>query len=282
MPASDAAPLGRPRLEGRLMADRQLAGINVSRLTKRDLLERVDDAFEHRTRLHVTFLNPDYARRALLDDDLREAINAFDVVAVDGNGVRLVAPLFGFALPERLDTDSIAPMLFDLVQRHHSSVFLFGCAPGMAEAARRRLEAEMPHLRVAGTEHGFHDIERGHPGRFSPQDSEAIVARINDSGADLVVVSLPTPLQQKWIVEYGDRLQAPVVMTGGCYLDHLAETTAALGVSWYPGWIDALGLNWLYRLMREPRRLWRRYTIEMVHFLVLVLRARLGRRPRST
>jgi N-acetylglucosaminyldiphosphoundecaprenol N-acetyl-beta-D-mannosaminyltransferase len=255
------------------MTSRRFAGIRVSLSTLEDLLDTVSHALDGAGRLRVTFLNPDYARRALLDPQLRADINGFDIIAVDGNGVRMLTPLFGFTVPERVDTDRLAPDLFRLVAERRGRLFLFGCAPGIAEEAGRRLAAAFPGLRVVGTEHGYHDVKRGHPGRFEARDSERIVAAVNGSQPDVLLVSLPTPLQQRWVAEYGDSLTAPVVLTGGSYLDHAATGTAG---SWYPRWADALRLNWLYRLMRQPRRLWRRYTVEIAHFVFLVLRARLG------
>jgi N-acetylglucosaminyldiphosphoundecaprenol N-acetyl-beta-D-mannosaminyltransferase len=246
----------------------------VSSLRRDELLDEVARALDDRQPLRITFLNPDYARRALLSPALLDDINGFDVVAVDGNGVRLVTGLFGFTVPERLDTDSLAPDLFRLASERRQAVFLFGCAPDVAREAGTRVAAHYPGLRIVGTDHGYHDVQRGHPGHYAAADSEAIVARINASGADLVIVSLPTPLQQRWVAEYGDRLRAPVVVTGGSYLDHVAEGEGLDG-DWYPRWADTLRLNWLYRLAQEPRRLWRRYTVESLHFLLLVLRARL-------
>jgi N-acetylglucosaminyldiphosphoundecaprenol N-acetyl-beta-D-mannosaminyltransferase len=250
----------------------RIAGIKVSPLRGEQFLAEAADALRGRSSLRVTFLNPDYARRALLDPTLLDDINRFERVLVDGNGIRLVAPMFGFTVPERLDTDTIAPRLFRLCAAGGHSVYLFGCAPGVADQAAMRLGAAFPGLRVAGTDHGYHDVRRGHPGRYAAEDSADIVDRINASGAELALVSLPTPLQQRWVTENGHLVRAHVVITAGSYLDHVA---AGIDGSWYPRWADALRLNWFYRLLQEPRRLWRRYTLEGVHFLLLVVRARL-------
>ena len=180
-------------------------------------------ALEQREPLRISFLNPDYARRALLDRRLFDDINSFDLVAVDGNGVRLVTPLFGFTVPERLDTDSLAPDLFRLLAERGRAAFLFGCAPGVAQSAATRLEEHFAGLRDRRHRARLPRRAAGAPRSYAPEDSEAIVDRINASGADLVLVSLPTPLQQRWVAEYGDRLRAPVVMTGGSYLDHVAD-----------------------------------------------------------
>lgn len=263
------------------MDTHHLAGIKVTGARREELLQLAAAAFEGRTRVRMTFLNPDYARRALLAPQLLEDVNGFDVVAVDGNGIRLVTPLFGFRVPERVDTDSFAPHLFRLAAERGAGVYLFGCAPSVAENAAGRLAETFPGLRVVGTEHGFHDVQRGHPGRYADEDSESIVHAINESGAALVVVSLPTPLQQRWVTANGGRLRASFVLTGGSYLDHVSESGALTG-SWYPRWADTLRLNWFYRLVRDPRRLWRRYTLESAHFLALVVGARLrGTRGRT-
>jgi N-acetylglucosaminyldiphosphoundecaprenol N-acetyl-beta-D-mannosaminyltransferase len=253
---------------------RGFAGIKVSPMRRDQLLTAIDERLAGRRQLTVTFLNPDYARRALKSDALRRDINAFDLVLVDGNGVRLLTPLYGFTVPERLDTDSVAAAMFARLASSRGRVFLFGCAPGVAARAAATLERVFPDLVVAGVEHGYHDVQRGHPGRFADEDSDRIVAEINDSAADVVLVSLPTPLQQRWTAQHAKRIAAPLVMTTGSYLDHLAGWDGRAG-SWYPRWADVLRLNWFYRLIREPRRLWRRYTIEIVAFVALVLRARL-------
>jgi N-acetylglucosaminyldiphosphoundecaprenol N-acetyl-beta-D-mannosaminyltransferase len=260
------------------MADRRsqehsFGGIKVSALTRTDVLEHLVRAIDQRTRLTVTFLNPDYARRAFRDGALRADINTFDLVLVDGNGVRWMAPLFGFRIPERLDTDSIAPSMFGQLAERACRIFLFGCAPGVARTAAARLVDAFPGIVVVGTEHGFHDVERGHPGTFDRADSERIVADINAAAADVLVVSLPTPLQQRWVADFASQIESSVVLTGGSYLDHIADN-AKFPERWYPAWADRWQLNWFYRLVREPRRLWRRYTIEIVDFIRLAVVAR--------
>jgi N-acetylglucosaminyldiphosphoundecaprenol N-acetyl-beta-D-mannosaminyltransferase len=97
-------------------------------------------------------------------------------------------------------------------------------------------------------------------------DAVAAVDAINATSPDIVWVGLPTPLQQRWVTSYRDRLDAPVVITGGAYLDHLTD-----GLGYYPQWALRLRLCWLYKLWLEPRRLWRRYTLEMAHFAALLV-----------
>jgi N-acetylglucosaminyldiphosphoundecaprenol N-acetyl-beta-D-mannosaminyltransferase len=254
---------------------RDFGGIKLSAITLEEFLHLVRDRLASRTRLDITYLNPDYARRAFRDAGLRDRINRFDLVLVDGIGVKLLTPLFGFRVPMRLDTDFITPQVFALAGELDCSAFLFGSRPGTAERAAERLVAAYPHIRIAGTEHGFHDVLQGHPGRFDPEDSARIVSAMNDSGADCVLVSLPTPLQQDWLAMNRASIAASVVMTGGSYIDHMAASER-WPASWYPEWTTRLGLNWLYRLVREPGRLWKRYSIEFLDYLGVAVRTRLS------
>ena len=202
---------------------RDFGGIKVSVIGESRLLRLIRDCLVRRSRLDITFLNPDYARRAFLDARLRDHIDRFDLVLVDGHGIRLLAPLFGFRIPARLDTDSIAPKLFAMLNELQANVFLFGSRPGVCEQAAERLTAHFPRVVVVGTEHGFYDAIRGHPGWFEAEDSDRIVSQMNRSGADFLLVSLPTPLQQDWLAEHRAAIEATVVMTGGSYVDHMVD-----------------------------------------------------------
>jgi N-acetylglucosaminyldiphosphoundecaprenol N-acetyl-beta-D-mannosaminyltransferase len=247
-------------------------GVDVSVVDQRAVVDRIGDALRDRELLRISFLNPFYARRAARDADLRHLMNSFDLLPADGWGIILGARLLGARLPERVAIEDFERPLFDLLSREHRRVFLFGSEPGMAEQAAETLRRTYPDLVVAGVLHGWWDAQRGHPGRFDEVDNDAIIRSINDSGADMLFVGLPTPLQQRWVIENAAALSAPVIMTVGAYFDHLAER-----LDWYPRWMDRARLDWLYRVAREPRRLWRRYSFGSVDFGRLVLAERLRR-----
>jgi N-acetylglucosaminyldiphosphoundecaprenol N-acetyl-beta-D-mannosaminyltransferase len=118
---------------------------------------------------------------------------------------------------------------------------------------------------------------RGHPGAFDESDVDMMVKTINAAQPDILHVSIPTPMQQTWVWQVADRLDVPVIITGGSYLDHLAEA-----VDWYPHWMEKMRLNWAYRLYRDPRRLWKRYTLDLMEYGRMVLRQRLTQGRRAT
>ena len=158
--------------------------------------------------------------------------------------------------------------------RRGYSQFLFGSAPGIADKAAATLMSAYPELRITGTLQGFVDADRGYPARYDEAEQDRMVERINAADPDVVWVCIPTPLQQDWVLRNGPRITAPVIITGGSYIDHLSER-----IQWYPAWVLRLRVGWLYRLYREPQRLWRRYTIELLEYWLIVVRHRLLRRP---
>lgn len=251
-------------------------GVDVSVTDLDGLLRALDQAVEDRAPTLVSFVNPNYVMRGHEDADLRARMNAFDVMLADGWGVVAAARALGVRLPDRLSNDDIGPALFQLAARRGWRVFLFGSAPGVADRAARTLQDTVPGLQVVGALHGWFDALRGHPGRFDPEDEATVLAAIEQARPDLLVVGLPTPLQQRWVVDNRERLAGvPVVMTGGSYLDHVAER-----LQWYPTWVLRARVGWLYRLAQDPRRLWHRYSVELVQYGLLLARELVRRRRR--
>ena len=257
-------------------AKRDFLEIGLSCLSDEAFVDAVHQAARTRSRLTVSFINPDYVLRGHEIAGLIEKMNRFDIVLPDGWAVVLAARWIGYPVPNRQANDDICPKVFALSAEHGLRNFLFGCGEGVAERAAANLTDAFPGLPIAGTLHGHWDVARGHPGHYDDADVDMMVERINASKASILHVSLPTPMQQNWVWRVADRLNVPVIITGGSYLDHLAER-----VYWYPRWMNKLPLAWAYRLAREPRRLWRRYTLGYLAYGGMVLRykraARAGR-----
>jgi N-acetylglucosaminyldiphosphoundecaprenol N-acetyl-beta-D-mannosaminyltransferase len=251
--------------------DATLLQIKLSVIDAAAVLKLVEASIRTRMPLSITFLNPTYAMAARRDLALRDLINQFDLVLADGWGVVHAARFLGIPIPTRLANDDIGPDLFRLSQENAWRTYLFGSAPGVAERAGATLGRLLPGLPVVGTRHGWWDVVRGHPGQFDPADEVAAVDEINAAHPDVLWVGMPTPMQQRWVTSYRDRLDVPVVITGGAYLDHLTDN-----LGYYPTWALRLQLCWLYKLSLEPRRLWRRYTLEMAHFGALIVVQRMA------
>jgi N-acetylglucosaminyldiphosphoundecaprenol N-acetyl-beta-D-mannosaminyltransferase len=253
---------------------RQFLGIGLSCLSDQEFVEAVSDAVRTRSRLTISFINPDYVLRGHRTAGLVEKINKFDIVLPDGWGIVLGGRWLGLPVPDRQGNDDICPKVFAVSADQGFSNFLFGCSEGTPERAAKNLTETFSGLPIAGALHGYWDVARGHPGRYDEADVDMMIETINASNADILHVSIPTPMQQNWVWEVADRLNVPVIITGGSYIDHLAER-----VYWYPGWINKTRLGWAYRLSREPGRLWKRYSLDLMAYGRMVLKEKKTKRP---
>ena len=267
-----ASALGRDLGDRYRAEKREFLGIGLSCLPDDAFLDAVREAVQTRCRLTITFINPDYVLKAHKIPGLIEQMNKFDIVLPDGWGIVLGGRWLGHPVPDRQGNDDICPKMFALSAENKWPNFLFGCSEGTPERAAANLESTFPGLPIAGTLHGYWDVTRGHPGRYDDADVDMMVETINSAEPDILHVSIPTPMQQTWVWQVADRLNVPVIITGGSYLDHLAER-----VYWYPGWVNKMRLGWAYRLTREPGRLWKRYSLDLMSYGGMVLKEKSGR-----
>jgi N-acetylglucosaminyldiphosphoundecaprenol N-acetyl-beta-D-mannosaminyltransferase len=248
-------------------------GVRVSVADVPLLRRLMDEAVRTRRQLLVTFANPNYVMAAQRDPGLRDLMNSFDLTLADGWGVVLAARVLGRRLPCRMANDDLTDDIFGSAAAAGRRVYLFGNAPGVAAEAAENLEKWYPGVAVVGTQHGHWGAAGG---RLPAEHADRIVAEINEAKPDILQVGLGTPLQQSFVIDNRDRLDVPVIITCGAYLEHLAERR-----EWYPSWVLKLRIGFLYRLWRDPKRLWYRYTVELAAYLARLLRYRMraARRP---
>ena len=206
----------------------------------------------------VVTANPEIVLRCRADAEYARAVNGADLVLADGVGDLLAGRILGTPLPERVAGADLVPRVLRDLARRGGSVFLYGGRPGVAEAAAAALEREYPGLRIAGTENGY--ISSG----------GELTARLRALRPDLVLAGLGAPKQELWMAENRDGLHSVLIGVGGL-LDVFAGRTKRAPESW-----RRCGLEWAYRLLREPRRAGRMIRLPTV--LVLAARERLSRR----
>ena len=271
-PASGTAPSLSAELGARYRAaQRTFLGLGLSCMSDDDFLQAIREAIRTRSRLAVSFINPDYVRKARHSPELAGQINRFDIVLPDGWGVVMGARWLGYPVANRQGNDDICPKVFAVSAEHGLSNFLLSYREGVAEQAAATVTETFPGVPIAGTAQGHWDLKRGLAGLGDDAGFARLVDEINASKADILHVSLPTPLQQAWVWEFADRLNVPVIITGGAYLDHVAER-----MYWYPDWMVRTRLCWAYRLAKEPRRLWKRYSLDLMSYGTMVVRAKLS------
>lgn len=240
-----------------------ILGLRYARLSASEALAEAERLYEAETPAWIAVENVHGVNLATDDPSHRERLNRADLLLNDGKGVLLGARLLGTRFLEDLNGNHFSPLLLGLAADRGWPVFFLGAAPGVAQRAADKLMAEVPGLKVTGVRDGF----------FKPEDHEAIFQAIRDSGGGLLFVGMGNPIQEKWLDENMGRCGARLGVTVGAFFDFQAgEVTRA------PAWMNRLGLEWVHRLFKEPKRMWRRYLVGNPRFLFNILKARLARR----
>jgi N-acetylglucosaminyldiphosphoundecaprenol N-acetyl-beta-D-mannosaminyltransferase len=230
-----------------------IAGVPIDDLTMQEALERIETFIASRRPHQVVTVNADFVARAWDDPELRYILQVADMLTPDGIPLVWGARLLGVPLEGRVTGADMVPALAERgAQKGWRFVFV-GARPGVAARAARVLEERFPGLQVADT--------------YSPPLSTVVemdpdvVARIRRSQPDILLVAFGNPKQEKWIHMHLAELNVPVSIGVGGTFDFIAGETRCA-----PPWMQKAGLEWLFRLIQEPDRLWRRYMVDLVHF----------------
>lgn len=192
------------------------------------------------------------------DPALQAAINAADLVVPDGMPLVWLLGALGHPLEDRVYGPTLTARLLEAAEKAEVSVGFYGAAPETLACLLDAVRSRHPALPVVYAE--------SPPFRqLTPAEDDETVRRINASGAQLLFVGLGCPKQEWWIARHRDRL-APVLLGVGAAFDFLAGTQKQA-----PSWMQDRGLEWLFRLLAEPRRLWRRYLLHNPRFVILAL-----------
>ena len=207
--------------------------------------------------------NVDHIVKVQTDIGLQAAYKQAALVVTDGKPVVWAASLLGINIPGTVPGSDLVPALFDAAQldKTELTVFLLGAMPGVAERAKANIHAKWPMVKVVGTlspDFGFDKNET---------DSKTICDIVNSSGAQLLILGLGAPKQELWVTKYAPQISVKVALCVGATIDFLAGEKARA-----PMWMRKLGLEWLHRMLSEPKRLAKRYLVDAVVFPKLVFK----------
>jgi len=236
-----------------------ILGVRIDRVNLTDAQNKVLD-FLKEDKLHMIFTpNSEIIMAAQKDQHLMDVLNNADMLIADGIGVVYASKILGKPLPERVAGFDLASRLIPILANNHYSLYIFGGAPGVAEIAKAKLEEKNPGLRIVGV----------HDGYFDSQKEQEIINDINSKKPDVLFVCLGAPKQEKWIYEHREQLHVKVCMGIGGSIDVFAGKAKRA-----PEIYQKLGLEWFYRLMKEPWRYKRMLALPKFAWTVILERWR--------
>jgi N-acetylglucosaminyldiphosphoundecaprenol N-acetyl-beta-D-mannosaminyltransferase len=234
----------------------RILGIAVENIVEAEAIERIGGFIAEKGPHQVVTINPEFIMEARHNSAFRRVLAAADMATPDGFGLLLAAHLRGDAFRGRVTGVALAELIAARSAEHGWSLFLLGAAPGVAERAAAALQRNHPDLRIAG-------CYAGSPRR---DEEPAIRARISAAQPTVLLVAYGHPAQELWIARNQPLLRVPVAIGVGGVFDYLAGETPRA-----PAWMRRIGLEWLYRLIRQPQR-WRRILVAVPLFLWAALR----------
>jgi len=232
-----------------------LLGVPTHAITFDGLLDQIAEWITGDQARQICTVNPEFLMAAQTDNHFYNILCRADLCIPDGVGLLWAARWLKHSLPQRVTGSDGVPLIAERAARMGWKLYFLGAAPGVAEAAAQQLQARHAGLQIVGVYAGSPD----------PSEEDVIVALINASSADILLVAYGAPNQDKWIARNLPRLRPRVAMGVGGSFDFIAGTTHRA-----PPWMRRRGLEWLHRLIRQPWR-WRRM-LRLPRFVIAVIR----------
>ena len=233
-------------------------GVNINAVDYDAAVAKIVDAAKNRNPLGVSALAVHGVMTGVTDDTHRHRLNNLELIVPDGQPVRWALNyLYGTQLEDRVYGPNLMLRTCEAAAEHGIPIFLFGGKQELLDDLKSKLVAQFPSLQIAGMlASRFRTV--------SADEKQEIIKTIEDSGAGITMVGLGCPRQEVWAYEFKNQLKMPVLAVGAAFNFHAGQLDQA------PPMLQKYGLEWAYRLFKEPKRLWQRYLILNPYYLYLL------------
>lgn len=241
----------------------ELFGLSIDNVDFKGAIDLVNSLVELPTQekgRYIVTPNVDHIVKLQHDKNFQTIYDGAAAIFADGMPLVWASRLLGKPLKERVAGSDLFPAICELSARKGYSLFFLGGLPGVAETAKSELDNRYPGLNVVGTYSPPFGFEN------DATENRKIIDLINQKRPDILFIGLGAPKQEKWIAQHIDSLDIKLALCIGASFDFIAGT-----VKRSPMWMQKSGFEWLYRLLSEPGRLWRRYLVDDTAFLKIVL-----------
>lgn len=233
----------------------------IDKLTMDETIKLIDDSIASKTHLHHVVVNAAKMVHMQSDKELRESVVNSDIINADGQAVVWASRFLGQPLKERVAGIDLMQNLVKLAYEKGYKVFFFGAKEEIVKGVVDRYSKEYSQDIIAGYRNGY----------FKKEEEENIAKQISDSGADILLVAISSPTKEIFLNTYKNIINTPFIMGVGGSFDVVAgKVTRA------PLWMQNAGLEWFYRFLQEPRRMWKRYLVTNSLFIWYMIREKIG------
>ena len=234
-----------------------LFGISINSSSMQESVAWVlREAFRHR-KSTAHFVNADCLNHAYKNKEYRRSLRDAKRVFADGSGIKLAANILEVTAGENINGTDMFPLICERSVQTNASLFMLGAKPDVARVAAENMQQRYPGLRIAGTRDGY----------FSREETASVIDEINKSGANIVLVAMGAPRQETWLSKYRHQINAGICLGVGGLFDYYSGNIPRA-----PDWMRRMGLEWIWRFMQEPGRMWKRYWIGNFVFIYRVMK----------
>lgn len=252
-------PIRRPVSDARI----QVGDVSFDNVRMEQAVQRISRLLDGEQAQQVSFVNPACVNIASRDRGYRRLLARTALVLPDGIGIKIAAHILGVSLNQNVNGTDLFPRLCEMLERRGASIYLLGGQPGVAERVAEEIGERWPLIRIVGIRDGF----------FSVAGEGEVAAHVRSSGADVVLVARGVPMQDVFIDRHLHQLGVKVAIGVGGLFDFVSGRIRRA-----PTWMRDCGLEWVFRLLQEPSRMWRRYLLGNFTFLGRIVLQRFGLR----
>lgn len=242
-----------------MMTRMKFMNTEVDSLNMPEVLDRIDNLIQIKKNSYVVTPNVDHIVQLEKDSELQKVYKNADLILADGKPLIWISNYYKTPIKEKVSGSDLFPLLCEMAGKKGYKMFFLGAAEGVAARAATNLKKRYSNLEVAGVyspPFGFEENE---------EEVEKILQMIIKSNVDILIVGLGAPKQEKFIFKYHDRLNVPISLGLGASLDFEAGN-----IKRAPKWMQKSGLEWLFRITQDPRRMFKRYIIDDIKIIRLV------------
>lgn len=235
--------------------------IQIDNFTMQESLDKIDELIQKGKRSYVVTPNVDHLVMLQKDELFKRIYDEADLVLADGKPLIWISKLYKRPLKEKVSGSDLFPKVCELAAEKEYKMYFLGAAEGVAAEAARRLKCQYPKLEVVGTYSPPIGFEKDNA------EVEKIISKINSSNADILIIGLGAPKQEKFFYNHKDEINVSIALGLGASFDFVAGN-----VKRAPRWLCNCGFEWLYRITQDPKRLAKRYIKDAVKIVPLIIK----------